>query len=74
MACPSAVFLVSHSPGVVRETCERTIWIDRGRVVADGDTASVVDAYEAGHDTPVLEERLAAARIAGLVRAQATHG
>ena len=24
------VFLVSHSLGVVRETCERTIWIDRG--------------------------------------------
>ncbi len=46
------VFLVSHSLGVVRETCERTIWIHRGRLVADGDTDRVVDAYEARHDPP----------------------
>lgn len=46
------VFLVSHSLGVVRETCERTIWLDRGVVVADGDTETVLDAYEARHDPP----------------------
>jgi teichoic acid transport system ATP-binding protein len=44
------VFLVSHSLGVVRETCERTIWLDRGRIVADGETDKVVAAYEARHD------------------------
>jgi teichoic acid transport system ATP-binding protein len=53
------VFLVSHSLGVVRETCARTIWLDKGRVVADGDTAAVVNAYEARHDPAALAERLA---------------
>lgn len=52
------VFLVSHSLGVLRETCPRTIWVDNGVVVADGDTAAVVDAYEARHDPDALAERL----------------
>jgi teichoic acid transport system ATP-binding protein len=56
------VFLVSHSLGVVRESCERTIWLDRGRIVADGETGAVIDAYNARHDPPVLEQRLAAAQ------------
>jgi teichoic acid transport system ATP-binding protein len=51
------VFLVSHSLGVVRETCERTIWIDKGVVVADGDTSAVLDAYEGRHDPDALARR-----------------
>ncbi|EFQ82663.1 ABC transporter, ATP-binding protein [Aeromicrobium marinum DSM 15272] len=42
------VFLVSHSMGSIRDTCNRVVWIDRGRVVMDGPTDDVVDAYEAG--------------------------
>ncbi len=41
------VFLVSHSMRSIRDTCSRTIWIERGRVVMDGPTDEVVDAYEA---------------------------
>ena len=54
------VFLVSHSLGVVRETCERTIWLEQGVILADGDTDSVIDAYEARHDPQALAEGLAA--------------
>lgn len=44
------VFLVSHGLGIVRESCTRTIWLEQGRIVMDGDTETVVDAYEERHD------------------------
>lgn len=39
------VFLVSHSLSVIRETCDRALWIDQGRIQMDGDVDEVVDAY-----------------------------
>ena len=51
----TAVF-VSHDIGAVARLCERTIWIDRGRIKADGPTAVVIDAYMAASlatDVPV---------------------
>jgi teichoic acid transport system ATP-binding protein len=53
------VFLVSHGLGIVRETCNRVIWLEEGRIVADGDADEVVDAYEARHDPEARAERLA---------------
>lgn len=44
------VFLVSHSLGVVRETCNRAIWLEKGQIVMDGVTEEVLDAYEERHD------------------------
>ena len=41
------VFLVSHSMGSIRDTCSRAIWINKGKLVADGPTDEVVAAYEA---------------------------
>ncbi|XTZ16626.1 ABC transporter ATP-binding protein [Micromonospora echinospora] len=41
------VFLVSHQIGTIRETCERTIWLESGVIRADGPTADVVAEYEA---------------------------
>jgi teichoic acid transport system ATP-binding protein len=68
------VFLVSHSLSVVRETCNRAIWLDTGRVVMDGPTDAVLEAYERRFDpssrthraaplweAPTLEEWLAMA-------------
>ena len=40
------VFLVSHSMRSIRDTCNRTIWIEKGVLRADGDTADVVKEYE----------------------------
>ncbi|WP_328959197.1 ABC transporter ATP-binding protein [Kitasatospora purpeofusca] len=42
------VFLVSHDNASIRETCERTIWIEAGELVMDGPTEEVVGAYERG--------------------------
>ncbi len=41
------VFLVSHAIGTVRETCERTIWLEAGVIRADGPSDEVIEEYEA---------------------------
>lgn len=41
------IFLVSHSMGSIRDTCSRTIWLNEGELMMDGETAEVVAAYEA---------------------------
>ncbi len=41
------VFLVSHSLGTVRETCDRAIWLEAGSLRMDGPSEQVCDAYEA---------------------------
>lgn len=40
------VFLVSHSMGSIRDTCERTLWLNQGVLEMDGPTDEVVAAYE----------------------------
>ena len=40
-----AVFLVAHQLDSIREMCNRVLWVDEGRLVMDGDTDTVVDAY-----------------------------
>lgn len=62
------VFLVSHGLGVVRETCDRAIWLEKGEIVLDGEAHAVVDAYEARHDPEALAERIAAAEASGKIR------
>ena len=41
------VFIVSHSLRTITKNCSRAIWLDRGRIVEDGDAKAVVKAYEA---------------------------
>ncbi|MHA7145561.1 ABC transporter ATP-binding protein [Arthrobacter sp. TmT3-37] len=40
-----SVFLVSHSLGTIKEMCTRTLWLDQGDLVMDGDPALVTAAY-----------------------------
>jgi teichoic acid transport system ATP-binding protein len=40
------VFLVSHSMRSVLDVCDRVLWLDHGRLVADGDPEQVVEAYK----------------------------
>jgi teichoic acid transport system ATP-binding protein len=44
------VFLVSHGLGIIRETCSRAIWLEKGKIILDGEANTVVDAYENRHD------------------------
>ena len=41
----ATVFFVSHSLEDVRRLCTRAIWLERGRVVADGPASEIADAY-----------------------------
>jgi teichoic acid transport system ATP-binding protein len=40
------VFLVSHSEQSIRDTCERSIWLESGVIKADGPTEDVMKEYE----------------------------
>jgi teichoic acid transport system ATP-binding protein len=52
------VFLVSHSLGVVRTTCNRAIWLHQGEIAMDGPVEEVLDAYEEKFDPAKLAKRV----------------
>jgi teichoic acid transport system ATP-binding protein len=41
------VFVVAHGHAMIREVCNRSIWMDKGVIKMDGETNAVLDAYEA---------------------------
>ncbi|MGI5907770.1 MAG: ABC transporter ATP-binding protein [Christensenellales bacterium] len=40
------VIIVSHSADVLRKLCNRAIWINKGKIVKQGDVKEVMEAYE----------------------------
>lgn len=46
MSGGTTVLMVSHVLGQIRSMCDRVIWLDHGKVVMDGDSKTVCDAYE----------------------------
>jgi len=47
----ATVLLVSHSPRAILTNCSRCIWLDDGRLRAEGDAKEVVDVYLREHGT-----------------------
>lgn len=41
----TSLVMVAHLPTHVRRVCERVVWMEHGRVVMDGPTDEVLDAY-----------------------------
>lgn len=41
------VVLVSHSMRSIQDVCQRVLWLDHGRLVADGPSQAVIEAYAA---------------------------
>jgi teichoic acid transport system ATP-binding protein len=40
------VFLVAHNLGEIEETCNKVIWLEKGRIVRAGENvAEIIDAY-----------------------------
>lgn len=39
------LLFVSHAPALVRELCDRALWLDHGQVMMDGPAGEVLDAY-----------------------------
>ena len=42
----TTLIFVSHDINTVKALCKRAIWIDGGRIVMDGESATVCDAYQ----------------------------
>ncbi|WP_443054322.1 ABC transporter ATP-binding protein [Streptomyces sp. IBSBF 2435] len=40
------VFLVSHDNTSIRDTCDRVLWLEKGELLMDGPTDTVIKAYE----------------------------
>lgn len=40
------VFIVSHKAGAILKMCNRVLWLDHGRLIADGEPEAVIDAYQ----------------------------
>lgn len=55
------LIMASHSASLLNDNCNRAIWLDRGRIEAEGDVKTVLQKYE-----EVLEQR----RIIKLQQAQ----
>lgn len=45
IASAGTVFLVSHVAQQIEEMCTRAVWLDRGRVIADGPAGDIARAY-----------------------------
>ncbi len=41
----TTILFVSHSPGSVEQLCQRAIWLDQGKIVADGEAYEVIMDY-----------------------------
>lgn len=46
MSGGATVLFVSHNLNQIRELCDRVVWLEHGRIRAQGDTHSLCDAYE----------------------------
>lgn len=62
------VFLVSHSISSIRDTCERSLWLESGVLRMDGPTADVLAAYD--EFTKAKAARAAARAAAAAAAAQ----
>ena len=53
-----AVVVVSHDLAMLRQLCDRILWLDHGRIHMDGPTEQVVAAYSQ-HSTACLHQQAA---------------
>lgn len=45
-ALTKSVLIVSHNPNQLKELCNRVIWLEKGRVVMQGQASEVVEEYQ----------------------------
>ena len=57
------IIFCSHNPYHITHVCDRAIWMDRGKIIADGSSLLVVDEYESfvrkkqkKHDTEQIQQ------------------
>ncbi len=47
------MIMVSHDHNLIRTLCNRFVWVDHGRIVADGDSEEIIDRYLSGSVPPL---------------------
>jgi ABC-2 type transport system ATP-binding protein len=57
------IVMVTHSMGQIERECDRAIWLDQGRIEAEGDPAEVVAGYKEAlgieaEDVPALDDEI----------------
>jgi ABC-type polysaccharide/polyol phosphate transport system ATPase subunit len=48
----TTMLCVSHNPQMVRDFCDRAVWLEKGQLVLDGDSATVMQAYAEYNSNP----------------------
>ena len=56
MSGGTTVLFVSHSLKLVREMCQKVLWLDHGQMVSFGEALEVCDAYEATQNNLMLQQ------------------
>ncbi len=51
-----SILMVSHEMPAIREMCSRVLWLDEGRIRADGDPEAVIQEYLAWTDAQEAQE------------------
>lgn len=46
------IVLVSHSTGEIRRLCDRVLWLEQGRLIADGNADAILSRYDQGIQSP----------------------
>ena len=59
----TTILFVSHSMNVVRMFCDRTIWMENGKIIQDGETKEVTSRYSEVLMAPTKEANKAAPQI-----------
>ena len=54
------LFVASHAQGIIEQLCNKAIWLHNGNLIAYGDVAAVLAAYERGDPQATLADRVAA--------------
>jgi ABC-2 type transport system ATP-binding protein len=39
------ILMVSHNPSVINDFCNRAVWLERGRILSEGNPSAVLDEY-----------------------------
>lgn len=52
LADAGTVIMVSHNPGIVKKLCDRVIWIEKSRLLMDGEPEEIVSDYKNFCDNP----------------------
>jgi lipopolysaccharide transport system ATP-binding protein len=59
------ILFVSHNMQAVSGLCQKTIWLQKGKVVADGDTQAVVNSYLSAYQQKLWKQEWAIANAPG---------